>query len=154
MWDIVVEKDNKLSPKSASPPFAASPPNIPLERPPPPTNDRQLGNRQPLYFPGLNPMMLPTPQSPLSVLPGDNVTTYPTRQMVLEGQLMQLAEVDLGLLNATDILEKHLLDKKLVEGSYEIFVNTNINNPRRVVQTTVTAPNAKIRLQLCAIWRI
>ena len=55
--------------------------------------------------------------------------------MVLEAQLMQLAEVDLGLLNAADILEKHLLDKKLVEGSYEIFVTTNINSPGRVVQS-------------------
>jgi len=48
---------------------------------------------------------------------------------------MQLAEVDLGLLNAADILEKHLLDKKLVQGSYEIFLNTNINSPLRVVQS-------------------
>jgi hypothetical protein len=137
-WDIVVEKDEKditLAPKPASPPSAVSPPNTSFGMPPPPTAGRPLPNPQPPYFPGFNPMMQPQPRSPFSVLPGDNVITYPTRQMALEAQLMQLAEVDLGLLNAADILEKHLLGKKLVEGSYEIFITTNINNPGQVVQS-------------------
>jgi len=69
------------------------------------------------------------------MFPNDNIIPYPSRQTVLEAQLMQLAEADLGLLNAADILEKHLLDKNLVDGSYEIFVSTNINSPGRVVQS-------------------
>ena len=136
-WDIVTDNDGTQTLpvlKPASPPTATPPPHVSFGIPPPPMGSRPPVTSQAPYVPGLNLMQPPT-RSPFSMLPGDNALPYPSRQMVLEAQIMQIAEVDLGLLNAADILEKHLLDKKLVEGSYEIFVNTNMNSPGRVVQS-------------------
>lgn len=133
-WDIIANKETPPPQKPASPPTPTPPPNVSFGMPPPPMGSRPPVNPQPSYFPALNPMQGP-PRGPFSVLPGDNVIPYPSRQAVLETQLMQLAEVDLGLLNAADILENHLLDKKLVDGPYEIFVSTNVNSPGRVVQS-------------------
>lgn len=132
-WDIIAAKEPP-PPKPASPPTATPAPNVSFGTPPPPMGSRPPVNPLPTYLPPLNPMQGP-PRGVFSFLPDDNVMSYPNRQFALETQLMQYAEVELGLLNAADILENHLLDKKLVDGPYEIFVATNLNSPGRVVQS-------------------
>ena len=135
--DIIADKDEKDTPpppQPASPPIATSPLNVPFGILSPPMAALPAINPQQPIWGNTNPMQIP-PRRPYPALPGDTSIPFPSQQMVLEAQLMQLAEVDLGLLNAADILEKHLLDKKLVQGSYEIFLNTNINSPLRVVQS-------------------
>ena len=133
-WDIITAKEPPPQ-KPASPPTAVPPPNVSFGIPPPPMGSRPPVNPLPTYLPPLNPMQGGPPRGPFAFLPGDNVMNYPNRQVALETQLMQYAEVDIGLLNAADILENHLLGKKLVDGPYEIYVPTTLNSPGRVVQS-------------------
>ena len=88
-----------------------------------------------LKFP---PQMTSAPLSPAGYFPPDSLgRATPTQQMTLEAQLMHLAEIDLGLINAVDIIEKHVLntrDRNLVHEPYELNFPTTYPtlNPTRI----------------------
>jgi hypothetical protein len=118
--DLVSEKEGKDSPAQTEP---STLPAVDLKFPPP---------------------MAPTP---VYSLPDSLGRSTPTQQMTLEAQLMHLAEVDLGLMNAVDILEKKILnlrDRNISNEPYELnFPLTFPNiNPTRI--TTSPANRASV----------
>lgn len=92
----------------------------------------------PAPVPKFPPQMTSTPLSPASYFPPDSLgRATPTQQMTLEAQLMHLAEIELGLINAVDIIEKHVLntrDRNLVHEPYELNFPTTYPtlNPTRI----------------------
>jgi hypothetical protein len=114
--DLVPEKEGKDSPAQTDP---ATP--FPLS-----TNALSRNT---------SPMYLPTPIN--YGLPDSLNRTLPTQQMKLEAEVMHLAEVELGVMNAVHILEKHVLnarDRNMLNDSYELSFSTNysLSNPGRI----------------------
>jgi hypothetical protein len=100
-WTDLAEKEDIPSPSPPAPPAARLPPMV--------------ANAQPQ---NLLPFSVGGPVGPTPLHPPFPVDPYgrttPTEQSTLEGQLMHLAEVVLGVLNAMAIIESHLT--KVPEG--------------------------------------